>query len=83
MKKEVIDTFKDQFPNIKQNVKLADYVTFKIGGEADLFYALEDMDDLEGLVDLAKKHEVPYFVFGGGSNLVFADEGFKIGRAHV
>ncbi len=75
--KITISQFLAQFPHIQQSVSLKKYTTFQIGGEADLFYALNDLEDLPGLVLLAKENDIPVFVLGGGSNTIFADEGYR------
>jgi len=61
---------------VLENVVLADYTTFKIGGPARYFYAAEKVDDLVKAVALAKKLEIDYYLLGGGSNLLISDQGF-------
>lgn len=65
------------FPGIERNVPLAGFSTFGVGGAADFFYALKNLADLEPLLTAAQAEKVPVFVFGGGSNVLFADEGFR------
>lgn len=67
----------EKFPGIEQNKPLAPLVTFGIGGPADLFYKLTDTADLEPLIKTAKELNIPFFILGGGSNTIFADEGFR------
>lgn len=62
---------------VKLNEPLARYTTFKIGGPADLFYEAKTEKEIIEAVRLAKKFKVPYFILGGGSNLLVADEGFR------
>ncbi len=57
--------------------KLSKYSTFQIGGPADFFYKLEDPADLNPLLQFAKKKKIPYFILGGGSNILFDDKGFR------
>lgn len=69
-------------PNKKElqlatNEKLSKYSTFQIGGPADFFYKLEDPADLIPLFQFAKKKKIPYFIMGGGSNVLFDDQGFR------
>ena len=69
-------------PNKKElqlatNEKLSKYSTFQIGGPADFFYRLEDPADLIPLFQFAKKKKIPYFIIGGGSNILFDDKGFR------
>ncbi len=61
--------------NLRQNVLLRDYVTFKIGGPAELFYEATTSEGLVAAVAYAKARGLPCFVMGGGSNLVVSDAG--------
>ncbi len=61
---------------VLQDVPLAPYTTFKIGGPARYFAeAAAENDILEG-VGFARSRGLPLFVLGGGSNLLVSDEGF-------
>lgn len=56
--------------------KLCRHTSFKIGGEAALFVEAEDVDSLCFVMNEIWREKIPYFVLGGGTNVVFADEGF-------
>ena len=56
---------------------LAPYGTFQIGGPADYFVAAETVEDLLDALEWAGERDMPVFVFGGGSNLLFDDTGFR------
>jgi len=62
---------------IKKNVLLRDYTAFKIGGSAKYFFTANNKEDLIKAILLAKKLKLPFFIFGGGSNLLVSDEGFE------
>ena len=64
------------FPNAKQSARLGAYTTFKIGGSAKYLVPVKSVDELKQALTLAHEHSLPYFVFGGGSNMLVADEGF-------
>jgi UDP-N-acetylmuramate dehydrogenase len=66
-----------QFPDIQKDFPLAPLTTFQIGGPADLYYKLSDLNELSALVELATSLAIPFIVLGGGSNVVFADRGFR------
>jgi len=68
---------KKELPGIKENVSLADYTTFRIGGEARYFYTAKDKEKAVKALLLAKELNLPFFVLGGGSNILIADDGFK------
>ncbi len=69
-------SIQNQTLNIQSNILLADYTTFKIGGAAKYFFVARDRDDLVKAVSFAKEKELPFFILGGGSNLLISDEGF-------
>ena len=56
---------------------LAPYTSIKIGGPADLFFEAESLPDLLQAVRLARRLKVPFFILGGGTNLLVADTGFR------
>lgn len=62
---------------IQENVPLAPYTTFKIGGPASYFVEVARKEELVAAVDWAKRQQLPYFVLGGGSNLLINDKGYK------
>lgn len=62
--------------NLKKNISLAPYTTFKIGGPATYFYEAKNSQDLIKAVKAAKKAKIPYFILGGGSNILVSDKGF-------
>ncbi len=60
-----------------QDVSLRDLSSFKIGGRADLFFQARKTDDLLGAVSLAVRKSVPFYVIGGGFNILFDDAGYR------
>lgn len=60
---------------IREQVPLAEYTTFGIGGAARYFAEATVEADVTEAVSWAKGREVPLFVLGGGSNLLVPDEG--------
>ncbi len=63
--------------NFQKNVLLAPYTTFRIGGPAKYFFVIKNSQDLIKAVDFAKKENLPFFILGGGSNLLISDKGFN------
>jgi UDP-N-acetylmuramate dehydrogenase len=59
-----------------QNVPLAPYTTFHIGGPARWFAQAENEDDIAAGIQFAAGRGLRLFVLGGGSNLLVSDEGF-------
>lgn len=62
---------------IEKNINLASLTTFKIGGPAKYFCQAKTEEELIQVIKWAKKNKIPYFVIGGGSNLLISDKGFK------
>ena len=62
---------------IKKNISLTNYTTFRIGGNADYFCEVKNTEDLLEVLNQAKKKSWKIFVLGGGSNLLVSDKGFK------
>src|SRR3989344_3747115 len=62
---------------IKQNIPLASYTTFGIGGNARFFVEVGNEDGLAEAAEFARNNKLSVFVFGGGSNILISDEGFK------
>ncbi|MFA4871892.1 MAG: UDP-N-acetylmuramate dehydrogenase [Patescibacteria group bacterium] len=61
---------------LKKNEPLAPYTSFRVGGPAEYFYAVEDLDELKQLIKICEKGGLPFFVLGGGSNVLVSDNGF-------
>jgi UDP-N-acetylmuramate dehydrogenase len=61
---------------IEQNVSLAEHTTFKIGGKARYFVEAHDESEILNAVETAEGNAWNIFILGGGSNVLFADEGF-------
>ena len=61
----------------RENEPLAAHCTFKIGGPAQLFVMPENEQQLCSAVALCKEQAVRYYLLGNGSNILFADEGFR------
>jgi len=66
-----------KLPGVKKNILLKNYTTFLIGGPAKYFFQAKTKRDLILAVKIAKKFRLPFFVLGGGSNLLVSDKGFK------
>ena len=61
----------------KKNVLLKNYTTFRIGGPAKYFFEAQTKKDLIKALEMAKKINLPFFILGGGSNVLFSDKGFN------
>lgn len=60
-----------------ENEPLSKHTTLCLGGNADFFVKVKTYDELKNLLKIITKNNIPYFIMGGGSNLLFSDNGFK------
>lgn len=60
----------------QENAPLARFTTLKIGGEAKSLYQPTSVDELAQLVEQLCQKDEPWFVLGGGSNLLISSNGF-------
>lgn len=62
--------------NIEQNISLKEFTTFRVGGPVRYFAKAKNWETIYGLREFAKKQGVPYLILGGGSNVIFTDDGY-------
>jgi len=62
---------------IKENISLAKHTTFKVGGSARYFCIVKSKQDLIKAIKKAKEEKIPFFVLGGGSNVLALDKGYN------
>lgn len=62
---------------IRKDVLLKDYTSFQIGGKADFFVSIASIDDLKQALGFAREKNLPFFILGGGTNVLLADKGFR------
>ena len=62
---------------IKNNVALAPFTTFKIGGVADYFVEATTGDELVEIVSWARSTGIPFFLLGVGANILVGDAGYR------
>jgi len=58
----------------QENVSLAEYTSFKIGGKAKYFFIANNKEDLIKAIKEAKNLKI--FILGGGTNVLALDEGY-------
>ena len=69
LKKNLIDI------EILENEPMAKHTTFKVGGPAQFYCEINNKKDLHQVLLAVKKLDMPFFIFGGGSNILVADKG--------
>jgi len=63
--------------NYLQNVSLADYSTMKLGGTADWLVEVTTKWQVSEAWQWAVERGLPIIMIGGGSNVIWRDEGFR------
>ncbi len=63
--------------DIRENIPLAPFTSFHIGGPARYFATALTEDDVAQAVAWAHDRSLPLFILGGGSNLLVNDTGFN------
>lgn len=77
MSKEIYSRLKEHCPRIQSNYSLAKLTTFNVGGPADFFAQVHTLEELHALLKAAQELQLPYFIIGGGSNLLISDAGIR------
>ncbi|HOX61011.1 MAG TPA: UDP-N-acetylmuramate dehydrogenase [Candidatus Magasanikbacteria bacterium] len=72
---EIIKELK-KYGKVKIKESLAKHTTYRVGGPADYFLAVENIEKLPMLLGYLSGEGVSYCILGGGSNSLFSDEGF-------
>lgn len=62
---------------LRTQVALASLTTLKVGGPAEYFVTVQDTTQLIRVVRWARSLELPWFVLGGGSNMLISDAGIR------
>jgi UDP-N-acetylmuramate dehydrogenase len=60
---------------ILRNEPMKNHTSFKVGGEADFFVKVKNLDELRFLIEYTKKNNIPFKVIGNGTNLLVKDSG--------
>ncbi len=56
---------------------MSKHTTFRVGGPADFFVCANSIKEVQDVVALCKKEEMPYYILGNGSNLLVGDRGYR------
>lgn len=58
---------------IKEYIDIKQYSTLRIGGQFRYFTVIQKVEDIKESYNFAKEKNIPIFILGGGSNIVFSD----------
>jgi UDP-N-acetylmuramate dehydrogenase len=60
-----------------QDEPLAAHTSLRIGGPADLYVVAHNTEELVQYLALARAYEMPWFLLGGGTNILVSDRGIR------
>lgn len=63
--------------NIQINTPLAQHLSMKLGGPARFMAEVSSVEQLQQLITNTKEKQLPFYVIGGGTNIIAHDEGFN------
>lgn len=63
--------------NVSANVSLRNYSTMRLGGNAAFMTEVSSRLELEEAITWAEAQQLPVMMIGGGSNIIWRDEGFN------
>lgn len=70
MTSNISDRFLSDYP-------LKNLTTFGIGGPTRYFIAVHEIEEMQQALRYCDQHQIPFFILGKGSNLLFDDRGFN------
>lgn len=62
---------------VLKNGQMSKHTSMKIGGPADIFVRVNNLDELKNVIDVCKNHEVNLTVIGNGTNILVKDKGIR------
>lgn len=77
---EIQKLFKNsKIPNDKiiYNASMKEYTSFKIGGPAECLIKIQTIEELQEILNLSQKNNIPLTIIGNGSNILVSDKGIK------
>ena len=63
--------------SLGEGTKLSELSNFRIGGRADFVFEARTNDGLKKAIALARREKFPFYVIGGGFNILFDDDGYR------
>lgn len=72
-KQSMLDLFGEL---LRFDIPLAEYSSFHTGGTAAYFIDTKTVDETVHAVITASQNKIPFFIIGGGSNLLISDKGY-------
>ena len=77
LKELVQESLKLNTSKIYFDEPMTKHTTFKIGGPAEVFIKVDDVEDLKQVLDFTNQSNIPLTIMGNGSNVLVLDSGIK------
>lgn len=68
---------------LKKNVALHSFTSFKIGGNADIYSAPSTVEELQAVLTGIHEEHIPAILLAGGTNLLLPDDGIRGAVIHT
>ena len=75
IKEQLLEIMDEEF--VLGNVPMAQYTSFKAGGNADMLVMPQSIDQLKDVLQVLSGHDYPYMILGNGSNILVKDSGYR------
>ena len=63
--------------NVMLNEPMKNHTSFRTGGEADIFVSPDSIKSLKDVIKLFRENDIPFYIFGNGSNMLVSDRGIE------
>ncbi len=63
--------------SVRFDILLSTLTTIRIGGPAAALVQTDNREDLQRVFTVCQEKQLPWYVLGGGSNVVFTDKGYR------
>ena len=77
---EIQDVLKDTNlteDNIFYNEKMSKHTSFKIGGLAECYIKINNIEDVQEILKISNTYKIPLTIIGNGTNILVKDDGIK------
>jgi UDP-N-acetylmuramate dehydrogenase len=62
---------------LRRRISLRRHSSYRIGGQADYFFAARSLTEVKSCLRFVQERSLPYYIIGSGTNMLFADGGFR------
>ena len=69
--------------NVMLNEPMKNHTSFRTGGEADIFVSPDSINSLKDVIKLFRENDIPFYIFGNGSNMLVSDRGIEGAVIHI